>query len=197
MSRHLLFVCAALVCAFFGNCKKETKTETVIVKDTVYVRDTTYIPALISDTTTTLILLRHAEQGSGADPGLTTDGQQRADELMRILGNVPINAVYSTPFNRTTQTVQPLADARGLTVLHYDVATPFSVLLDNIIAENRGKTAVIAGHSNTVPEMLQTLSSGKFSVAISEAQYDNLFIVSLPDSLTPVITHLKYGKATP
>ena len=64
--RKMLFLLPVVICMFFCNCKKETKVETITKTDTVYVEvhDTTTIPALISDTITTLIILRHAEKES-------------------------------------------------------------------------------------------------------------------------------------
>jgi broad specificity phosphatase PhoE len=182
----------------FCSCKKETKVETVTKTDTVYVHDTTTIGGMISDTTTTIIILRHAEKEStGADPSLTTDGNERAEELKRILGNVSIKSIYSTPYNRTNQTVQPLATAKGITVSEYQTSKPYAELISEITKANRGKVSVIVGHSNTVPEILKELSHSSFNITISESQYDNIFIVNLPDSLSPSIMHLKYGKYTP
>lgn len=45
--------------------------------------------------------------------------------------------------------------------------------------------------------MRKLLIKNAFIVTISESQYDNLFIVSVPDSLKPTVTALKYGKITP
>jgi phosphohistidine phosphatase SixA len=168
------------------------------VRDTVYVHDTTVIPALISDTTTTFIILRHAEkEPTGTDPVLNNDGIVRAEELKRILSNVPVNAIYSTPFNRTRQTVLPLANDKGLSIIDYAANTVQAQFVTDILTAARGKVVVISGHSNTVPEMLKELTHGSFNISISEDQYDNLFIVNLPDSLTPTVVHLKYGKPTP
>lgn len=198
--RTLIFLFLAGMSLVFFNCKKETKVETVTVRDTVFVEvhDTTVIPALISDTTTTFIVMRHAEKEStGTDPNLDSDGLIRAEELKRILGNISVNAIYSTPFNRTKQTVQPLATAKGIAITEYPVDKPYAQLVSEIASANRGRVVVVAGHSNTVPEILKELSDNSFSISISESQYDNLFIVSLPDKLRPTVTHLKYGKNTP
>lgn len=200
--RKLVFLLLASLVVFLCNCKKETqaKVQTVIERDTVYVEvhDTTTIPALISDTTTTLIIVRHAEkEAAGADPNLTADGLARAEELKRILGSTPVKAIYSTPFNRTRQTVAPLATAKGLTVIEYPTSKPYAQLINEIVAGTRGKVAVIAGHSNTVPDILKEISKGSFNITINDSQYDNLFIVSVPDKLSATITQLKYGKETP
>jgi hypothetical protein len=72
-----------------------------------------------STTVTSVYLLRHAERPGGQDPDLTPEGQQRAQELVRVLKNVPVAAVYSTDTNRTRQTAQPLATDHGLTLQFY------------------------------------------------------------------------------
>lgn len=192
----------AALTLFFCNCKKDTgaKAQTVVERDTVYVEvhDTTVIPALISDTVTTLIILRHAEKEStGVDPNLDSDGQARVEELKRILMNVPVSNIYSTPYKRTRQTVQPLATAKGLTVAEYSTNLSYAQVLEQVLTANRGKVVVIVGHSNTVPGILKEASKNSFNITINESQYDNLFIVSMPDKMTPIVKHLKYGKETP
>jgi hypothetical protein len=54
----------------------------------------------------------------------------------------------------------------------------------------------VAGHSNTVPDILKAFNSS-FSVQITDMQYDNLFVVSIPANHEARILQLKYGKATP
>lgn len=201
MRKATLLLCTALTVLFY-NCNKETpeKVQTVTVTDTVYVtvHDTTTIPTLISDTTTTFIIMRHAEKEStGTDPNLNSDGVIRADELKRILGNISINAIYATPFNRTKQTVQPLATAKGITITEYPTSKPYAQLVSEILTANRGKVVVLVGHSNTFPNIVKELSNNSFTTSISESQYDNLLIVNLPDNLSPTVTPLKYGNATP
>ena len=55
---------------------------------------------------------------SGRSPGvhLNDVGQQQAASLPGRLAGVPVHAIYSSPLERTRETAQPLADARGLEV---------------------------------------------------------------------------------
>src|ERR1700755_2106443 len=70
---------------------------------------------------TTFILVRHAEkEGAGTDPVLTKEGEERAQALVRMFAKQQIDAIYSTNFNRTRNTVKPLADSKGLQVITYD-----------------------------------------------------------------------------
>jgi broad specificity phosphatase PhoE len=194
---HLYIFSFLVSFTFFTASCTDTITNTLIERDTVTVHDTVTIPKAISDTLTTVILLRHAEKsGTGTDPLLNTDGQLRSQELSRILGNVVINNIYTTPFNRTRQTVTPLAASKGLTPIEYDANISATQLANKIKSENKSKTAVVVGHSNTIPELLKTFSNNAFVVQIAESQYDNLFIASLHAD-KPTIVHLKYGKETP
>ena len=199
MRKQVSLVLSVLLVLLLGSCKKEAQSaEVITIRDTVYVPDTSVIPALVSDTTTTLIVLRHADVvNGGSDPGLSSAGIVRAEEVARLLSNVPVAAIYTTPFNRTRQTVQPLAAAKSLSISEYDSNKPYPDLVKEIITATHGKVAVIVGHSNTVPEILRELSNNSFNTTIGENQYDNLFIVSIPDDLSARITHLKYGEPTP
>ena len=144
---------------------------------------------------TTFIIVRHAEkQKEGKDPELNEDGKARADELAFCLGKLDIAAIYSTPYNRTRQTVKPLAEKLKLPVTEYEATMPYDQLINQISETNPGKVIVIAGHSNTVPEMLKVLSNGSYVVSIPETEYDNLFIVTTAKKSEPHVMTLKYGK---
>lgn len=148
--------------------------------------------------TTTFIVLRHAEKADNSkDTNLSADGLIRADELQKTLGPVNVNAIYSTPYNRTKQTATPLATKKGITITEYAVNKPYEEFVNELIAAHHGQTVVIIGHSNTVPEILKALSQNTFTVSIGENQFDNLFVVSLNDGQKPEVVTMKYGKSTP
>ncbi|WP_157813293.1 phosphoglycerate mutase family protein [Flavobacterium sp. 5] len=151
----------------------------------------------VKSKTTTFILIRHAEKESNGDnPNLSGDGISRAEELRHVLNTVPISAIYSTPYNRTRQTVQSLAFERGIPITEYAAKNPAKQLIDEVLASYIGKTVVIVGHSNTVPEIIKTLTNGFNKITISESQYDNMFIITCQDKLDPIFMQLKYGKST-
>ncbi|HZV69966.1 MAG TPA: histidine phosphatase family protein [Saprospiraceae bacterium] len=104
--------------------QKETVHDTLIVIDTVTLIETVF--QTIPDTATTFILVRNAETtGAGSNPVLSAAGQARAQELNRILSKVDLDAVYSTDFNRTRQTAEPVATTNSLSTLIYD---PFATV---------------------------------------------------------------------
>jgi 2,3-bisphosphoglycerate-dependent phosphoglycerate mutase len=176
-----------------------TETKTVSECDTVVltVRDTITIPNIIVDTLTTVIVVRHAEKAdNSADPVLSPDGEARARELARILEDVKINSIYTTPMNRTRLTVKHVGDSRFITAKDYATNVSAAQLAARIRMENAGKVALVVGHSNTVPELLKALSNNGFNVQIAEHQFDNLFIATLHAGV-PQILHMKFGKPTP
>ena len=70
------------------------------------------LPAQLLSQTTTVILVRHAEQDYASDdrdPILSAAGEARAEELVRVLREVKIDAIYSTPLHRTRETAKPVA----------------------------------------------------------------------------------------
>ncbi|MGG5211000.1 SixA phosphatase family protein [Chryseobacterium sp. MIQD13] len=160
------------------------------------------LPSEISSTETVCILLRHAEkENSGTDPDLTSAGKLRAEELKRLLGNVHIDNIYTTAYNRTRQTVSPLAESKGIVIKEYTPAATMAatqLFIDNILAQNQGKVVVIVGHSNTVPDMVKVLSNNTLNVTISETQFDNIFITKNSAATGSVFAvQKKYGQSTP
>ena len=102
----------------------------------------------------TFILVRHAEKATtpAKDPPLTEAGQQRAQRLADSLQATRLDAIYSSPYQRTRQTAAPVAQAKQLTVIEYnpDDATAFAARLR--AAHPRGIVLVV-GHSNTLPPL--------------------------------------------
>ena len=63
--------------------------------------------------TTVYYFIRHAEKdrtnSANKNPDLTAMGQLRANNWAKVFSNVALDAVYSTPYNRTQQTAAPVA----------------------------------------------------------------------------------------
>ncbi len=138
-----------------------------------------------SQSTTTIIFVRHAEKAAvgGDDPPLSEAGERRVEELTRLLLDVDviagIDAVYSTPYQRTQQTAQPVADALDLPINTYD-ASDTEDFLDTILREEKGRIVLVVGHSNTVPDMIANLGGHKEVPDIAEDEYDNIYFLSIP-----------------
>ncbi|WP_342805034.1 phosphoglycerate mutase family protein [Alteromonas sp. M12] len=124
-----------------------------------------------------LYLVRHFEkQSGGTDPGLTQQGQLRAEALADYLMPKNIQHIYSTKYHRTKQTAQPFSQRSGLDVQFYSpkqltaFAQSIKALQTNVL---------IVGHSNTTPELISAL--GGVATKIDESEYGELFILQICD----------------
>jgi broad specificity phosphatase PhoE len=146
---------------------------------------------------TTIILVRHAEKNiepNNPDPDLSPQGFERAQEIARVFGETGVNAIYATQFKRTQQTVKPLADRIGVQAKLLQ-ANQTDELVNQLRTTNRGQTVFIAGHNNTVPAIVSTLS-GETYPTIPESEYDNLYIVTIYRFGKAKVVKMKYGKSS-
>ena len=151
-----------------------------------------------SQATTTMIFVRHAEKASetAEDPSLSGAGRVRAAELARQMVDADVvagvDAIYSTPYKRTVETVQPVADALSLDVNLYDPGDNEAVL-EKILKEHKGKIILVVGHSNTLPTLIADLGASKLVPPIAEMEYDNIYIVAIPWFGKTKTIRMRYG----
>ncbi len=142
---------------------------------------------------TTLILVRHAEKENDGtkDPGLTETGKARAGALVKLLGETKIDAVYTTNYKRTMATVQPLATAKGLSLLTYEPMKGEE--MDKILQKHAGATIVLCGHSNTTP-WVANYFLGEDSISdFNDSDYDNLIVLTVLKKGAAKVTWLNFG----
>ena len=154
--------------------------------------------ATFSRPITTVILVRHAEKNiepNNPDPDLSPAGQARAQELARMFSEAGVNVIYATQYKRTQETVKPLADRLGLSVNQIN-SKQSADLVRRILTAHRGQTVFVAGHNNTVPEIVAALGGGDFP-AIPENEYDNMFIVTVYRFSRAKVVKLRYGTTSP
>jgi len=139
----------------------------------------------------TLIFVRHAETAAettgGGDPELSEEGQKRAQALARLLEHAGVTHLYCSEFRRTRATLEPLAKAGELeieTASARDTGHQLELLSD--LAP--GSVAVVAGHSNTVPAMVEALIGGQlerveeksYGRSLPHDEYSRLYVVTVP-----------------
>ncbi len=127
-----------------------------------------------------IFLVRHAERAaiSGnapSDTGLSRDGQTRAEDLARALKDAQITAIYTSEYKRTKETAVPLAQSLGIQPEVIQGDDLRSLL--RMLKAARGNVLVV-GHSNTLPQIINALGISA-RVAVTESDYDNLFLVVL------------------
>jgi broad specificity phosphatase PhoE len=127
----------------------------------------------------TIFVVRHAEKAAAPrpdekDPELSPAGRARAAALAVMLKDAQITSVFATEFKRTQQTAEPLARALQINVTTVPASDTAALVAQ--VKEADGN-ALIVGHSNTVPAILQALGSQQ-PVTIGDDEYDNLFVLT-------------------
>jgi broad specificity phosphatase PhoE len=127
---------------------------------------------------TSLIIVRHAEKKNETDTTtLTTAGFDRAQRLATWLANTNLSAIYTTPFVRMRQTAEPTAKQKNLPIQDY---TPHEISeLDRIISANLGKTVLVVGHGNSIPNMLNHYTGSSLQ---NLSGYNDIFVLNVVDS---------------
>ena len=147
--------------------------------------------------TTTVILVRHAEKGVGTDPPLTPAGDQRAQELVHVVEQAHIQAIYTTQYLRTKQTAQPLANHLNLTTIVVPVTQNIEQhardVVANILEHDKGKSVLVVGHSNTVPRIIEELSIVS-PPQITESEFNRLFVVLKKRHSSSKLIEATYGR---
>lgn len=143
----------------------------------------------------TVILVRHAEKQvvppENKDPDISANGEKRAAELVKMFGGSGIGAIYASQYKRTQQTVKPLSDKLGVAVTKVE-SRDTAGLVKQIRAQKAGQVVFIAGHNNTVPEIIAALGGPKLPI-IPETDYDNLYILNLGPDGSANLLKMKYG----
>lgn len=134
----------------------------------------------------TFYIVRHAEKAAvpagatqmqASDPPLSDAGNQRAIELREKLRNEHIEYIYSTNYNRTKSTAQPLNELKGATRLQTYNSSKDSMdaFIQKLKSIKKGNVLVV-GHSNTIDDLANKLC-GSIVVPgdLKDSDYDNLY----------------------
>lgn len=158
----------------------------LIIVSAFYSCENTYCPSY------QFILVRHAEKDTiSVNPGLTSEGMDRAFRLANIFSQESVTAMYATPYRRTQETLQPLSKQKNLSILSYQPGD--QKFLETLFKEHpNGGLFVIAGHSNTIPQLVNQLIEQDLLQNLDEKDYDDIFIVSTQGNTSPSILHLTY-----
>jgi broad specificity phosphatase PhoE len=116
--------------------------------------------------TGTLYLLRHAAAGDrgkweGIDAirPLNKKGRRQSAALAESLRNSGIEKIYTSPYTRCVQTVEPLADAIGAKVIEHDALAegPDIDAAYGLVDELVGQNAVLCSHGDVIPAVMNRM----------------------------------------
>ncbi len=114
----------------------------------------------------TFYVIRHAKAGSRSHwtsddrvRPLSKKGRKQADELVSVFETVPITAIYSSPYLRCLQTVEPLARAHRVAVKSSDSLAEGHGLagLAEFFGDDRLDHAVLSTHGDITWELVEDL----------------------------------------
>ena len=149
---------------------------------------------------TTVLIVRHAEKGVGGDdPPLTEAGARRAQALVGVVSDSGVDAIYSSQFARSRDTVGPVAQRARVPVTQMDVnlESPGDYgqrLARTILDRHVGRRVLVVSHLNTIPALVEGLT-GRPMAPLKDVEYANLFVVIVgPDGAAHLI-RAQYGQA--
>ena len=122
-------------------------------------------------------LFRHAEKQiiKGEDnPELTRAGFSRSNLLAQAMADITPGLIYSSEYTRTQQTVAPLAKQWSSDIIIKTAKDPEAQV--EAALSNCNKHVIIAGHSNTIPNLI-SLFGVMEEITIEDNQYGDLFII--------------------
>lgn len=158
-------------------------------------------------TTTTFILVRHAEKvGQSPDSPLSERGRRRSLVLADTLAPMGVTAIYCPALIRNKETVKPLADRLNLaihTVPGWRLTHTrrfAAAFVRKTLADHAGGLIVWAGNSSAVGNLgsnLQELYRHLGGAGEGPRAYHDLYVMVVNDHGAVAIEKKQYGRVTP
>jgi phosphohistidine phosphatase SixA len=146
----------------------------------------------------TFVLVRHGEKNTDdpKDPTLSQAGLDRAAALVRLLGDTHFTQAFSSEFKRTRDFAAPLCQKHGLT-LETVPGRDLDGLVQRLRALPEGSTALVVGHSNTIPALAKKLGAGLSNLVkgtdLRDDEYDRCVVIAAGrETDPPALLELRY-----
>ena len=136
--------------------------------------------------TTTIILTRHADR-TIFSMKLTEKGRKRAKDLVKAVGNLKINAIYSPDLERNLDTARPLAEHLGIDITVVN-SNP-DELVKTFLTKHAGEVVLWVGNTTNLGDIYYKLGGQ------DEApdNYGDLCIMKISDKGAPEVFKTRYG----
>lgn len=133
---------------------------------------------------------RHHWDGDDAERPLSKNGWRQAEGLAERLRGEAVSGLWSSPYVRCMQTLEPLGRALGLEVIaekRLGEGTPFEDVLALLGEVPDG--AVLCSHGDIIPELLDALvRRGTKILTPPDWRKASLWVLSTPDAKGRVAT---------
>ena len=134
--------------------------------------------------TTTIMIVTHAEVEVGVEnPGLSPAGRIRANELLRVLGDVDVtgglDAVFATRWRRTQETAEPLSYLlnKPLQIIN---AAELEKVYELLQEDYKGKVVLLVVDPEDVQPLVAKFEGSDDLTPIANREHDSIYILSVP-----------------
>jgi broad specificity phosphatase PhoE len=124
---------------------------------------------------TTILIVRHAEKGTGSDPDLTAAGIARANALAAVAAHAGVEAALVTQYKRTKETAAPLHVPMIVVPINLNAPGDYPQRLAAAIGSH--KVVLVVSHSNVIPAVVEELAHVKVP-PLGDMEYGRLYVVS-------------------
>jgi len=163
--------------------------------------DTVFSPP---GTTTTIILVRHAERDDGFDPPLNEEGFIRAEALADELEDDGVTAIFYPNFIRNEQTASPLVERVNPSIRVYsqieaaDTRALANTFVREVLENYPGGVVLWIGNTGPVIENVQDGNLQEIYTRLGGAEdppirYQDLYTITLHEDMAPTIVMGEYG----
>ncbi len=166
------------------------------------IQDPSSLSVVAPGTVTTFVLVRHVERDPGLDPPLNAEGLLRAVALRDALAENGVTAIYCTDLIRNRESVQPLADALGLTLnlvnpaRYVNTTLTAAELVDEMLAAHPGGTILFCGNRGSVletPGITAEIYRRLGGSGEVPDRYQDMYVVVVPEEGASRIIKTEYG----
>ena len=134
---------------------------------------------------TKVYLIRHAEKDrtdkTNSNPHLNSLGTKRSLKWKDFFKNINFDIIYSTNYHRTLETIKPFSE-NGTELIIYN---PSKIDYNEFVSNNKGKTILVVGHSNTIPTFTNRISNKNLYNDIEDNNNSNFYVVNICDGINP------------
>lgn len=134
---------------------------------------------------TKVYLIRHAEKDrtdkTNSNPHLNSLGTKRSLKWKDFFKNINFDIIYSTNYHRTLETIKPFSE-NGTELIIYN---PSKIDYNEFVSNNKGKTILVVGHSNTIPTFTNRISNKNLYSDIEDNNNSNLYVVNICNGIDP------------
>ncbi len=153
-------------------------------------------PLFAQNGAVTVVFVRHGDRDHGPDPdeSLNAQGQARAEELARVLGDAAVTHIFATEMKRTQQTAAPLAAKLKLKTTIVPAAEP-TKLIQSLRELPPASIALVASHGDKLPDLLKEL--GHTIKPFFKLEYDRLYFMTMLNGRSVALTQIRFGAHRP